>query len=139
MFACFLAPKAFADGMNSPWEAPKETEVMKLPAAPRAKIKYRGKRFVTNPAKLPFLWALKFYQNVISPIDGDKCGMYPTCSGYSVRAINKHGAFIGVMMTVDRLFHEGTEMEIAPLIEKYGYVRFYDPVENNDFWFTAVE
>ena len=39
--------------------------------------------------------AHKFYQKFISPVDGDRCQMYPTCSTYSKNAIKKHGYFIG--------------------------------------------
>lgn len=129
-----FAATSDANGLNSPWEAPKETYFVKQKKSTSSKRSTK-KRYETNPAKIPFLWGLKFYQRVISKMDGDKCGMYPTCSGYSVRAIKKHGAAIGLMMTADRLFHEGTEMERAPLIKKYGVIRYYDPVENNDFWF----
>jgi hypothetical protein len=37
-------------------------------------------------------------------------------------------------MTCDRLFHEADEMEQAPLIWVHDRYRFYDPLENNDFW-----
>ncbi len=122
-----------ADELGSPWEPPRETFFVKLKETGG---KPAGKQSTTSTIKLPFLWGLRFYQKFVSPIDGDKCGMYPTCSGYSARAIRKHGAVLGVMLTVDRMFHEGTEQHRAPLIEKYGVVRYYDPVENNDFWFT---
>ena len=37
-------------------------------------------------------------------------------------------------MTADRLIHEMNEMDLAPLIDGEGGTGFYDPVENNDFW-----
>jgi hypothetical protein len=127
-----------ADDFQPPWEAPKETYLVRL-NQPAEKQKSAEKIYETNPAKLPFLWGLELYRKVISKTDGDKCGMYPTCSGYSRRAIKKHGAAIGLMMTADRLFHEVTEAQRAPLIEKYGVIRYYDPLENNDFWFYNKE
>ena len=74
------------------------------------------------------------FQKYISPVDGDRCPCYPTCSQYSVQAIRKHGALVGIVMTVDRLIHESDEIRRVPVIKVYGSYRYYDPVENNDFW-----
>jgi len=70
----------------------------------------------------------------ISSVDGDRCPMHPTCSAYSFKVIKKHGFFIGVMMTADRLIHEGSEMDYAPLVKVGDRYKFYDPISNNDFW-----
>jgi len=78
--------------------------------------------------------AVQLFQKYISPIDSQRCAMYPTCSAYSLQAIRKHGSLIGVFMTVDRLYHEGDPIEQQHPINKWGYIRFYDPLENNDFW-----
>ena len=78
--------------------------------------------------------AIQLFQKYISPVDGQRCAMYPTCSAYSLRAIRKHGPIIGVFMTADRLFHEGDPIEQQHPINKFGYVRYYDPLKNNDFW-----
>jgi uncharacterized protein YneR len=60
--------------------------------------------------------------------------MYPSYSAYSIQAIQKHGFFIGIMMTADRLIHEVNEMDHVPFVDGRDELRFYDPVENNDFW-----
>ena len=76
-----------------------------------------------------------FYQNVISPVDGDRCPSLPTCSSYSAEAFKKHGFFIGWLMTVDRLIHEGSEeAKVSPIINQDGKWKLLDPVQNNDFW-----
>jgi len=77
---------------------------------------------------------LRFFQIYISPVDGDRCPSYPTCSQYAVEAIHKHGAVAGLVMTFDRLIHEGDEVHLAPQIRVNDSYRYYDPVENNDFW-----
>jgi putative membrane protein insertion efficiency factor len=79
---------------------------------------------------------LRFFQEYISPVDGDRCPCYPTCSQYSVEAIRRHGVWIGLVMTFDRLIHESNEIRQAPLVKVYGSYRYYDPVENNDFWWN---
>ncbi|WP_321372307.1 membrane protein insertion efficiency factor YidD [uncultured Desulfuromusa sp.] len=77
---------------------------------------------------------VQLFQKYISPVDGQRCAMYPTCSAYALQALRKHGPLIGVFMTVDRLYHEGDPIEQLHPINKWGYIRFYDPLENNDFW-----
>ena len=79
-------------------------------------------------------FSVKFFQTFISPVDGDRCAMYPTCSAYSRQVIRKYGAIKGFVMTADRLIHEEDEYRFAPLIKNGWSVRYYDPVENNNFW-----
>lgn len=80
------------------------------------------------------LKGISFFQNYISRVDGDRCPMVPTCSAYAAQAIKKHGFWLGFVMTADRLIHEGSEIQRAPVIRRGDRVGFYDPVENNDFW-----
>jgi len=63
--------------------------------------------------------------------------MYPSCSEYSLLCLKKHGAFVGWVMSCDRLLHEANEMRLAPLIYVNGEARFHDPIENNDFWWHS--
>jgi len=78
--------------------------------------------------------AIGFFKKYISPVDGDRCPCYPTCAQYSLEAIRKHGALVGMVMTFDRLIHESDEIRNAPLIKVYDSYRYLDSVENNDFW-----
>ena len=65
--------------------------------------------------------------------------MYPTGSAYARDAIKKHGALLGLVLTTERLMHEGNEGISAPRIRKYGLWRIYDPVEANDWWWQGVD
>ncbi len=52
------------------------------------------------------------YQLLISPVLGSNCRYLPTCSAYTIEAMEKHGAFKGVWMGIKRVgrchpFHEG--------------------------------
>jgi len=61
--------------------------------------------------------------------------MYPSCSTYSLRSIEKHGPLLGWLMTADRLFRCGRdELERSSWIRVDGEWRCYDPVSHNDFW-----
>ncbi|MDI6753919.1 MAG: membrane protein insertion efficiency factor YidD [Thermodesulfobacteriota bacterium] len=75
-----------------------------------------------------------FFKNYISPVDGDRCPSYPSCSQYALEAVRKHGALVGLVMAFGRLLHESDEIYRAPLIKINDSFRYYDPVENNDFW-----
>ncbi len=96
----------------------------------------------TTESSLParvFDTYLRFFQQVISPVDGARSTMYPTGSAYARQAIKKHGAFLGSLMTLDRLMHEGNEEQVSPRIKKYGLWRVYDPVEANDWWWYGPD
>lgn len=85
------------------------------------------------------LWfTVKGFQETIGAVDGDRCPMSPTCSAYSLQAIEIHGFIIGVLMTVDRLLHEMDEMDLAPILIVHGDTRFSDPVSANDFWWNKA-
>ena len=49
------------------------------------------------------LGMIRFYQIYISPYKGTKCPYFPSCSGYGVEAIKKHGALIGSVLTAWRI------------------------------------
>jgi putative component of membrane protein insertase Oxa1/YidC/SpoIIIJ protein YidD len=67
-------------------------------------------------------------------VNQGRCDMYPTCSQYCILSIHKHGPAIGIMMTADRIIHEGGEQDYVRRIRVGTRYRFYDPVEHNDFW-----
>jgi len=82
---------------------------------------------------------LRFYQQVISEVDGPRSNMYPTGSDYARQVIKKHGVALGIVLTAERLLHEGNERQVSPRIRKYGVWRIYDPVEANDWWWHGAE
>ena len=52
---------------------------------------------------LPLLWLIRAYQLAISPMLGNRCRFYPSCSEYSMEALRHHGLFRGLWLTVRRL------------------------------------
>jgi hypothetical protein len=113
------------DLFHGPWDSPtyralvqKETETSRN----------------TSMSSPFFISLLNFFSKVISPVDGDRCPSYPTCAAYSKEAYQKHGALVGTLMTVDRLFHEADEPRFSPTVEVHGVGRIYDPVSANEFW-----
>jgi len=49
------------------------------------------------------IWFIKFYQTAISPLKGRTCRFYPTCSQYTINAIEKYGCPRGIVMGVLRV------------------------------------
>lgn len=47
--------------------------------------------------------ALRAYRYAISPLLGDNCRFYPSCSEYAVTAIARHGAVKGLWLAMRRL------------------------------------
>ena len=83
---------------------------------------------------------IQFYQEHISGIDGDRCPMYPHCSQYCARAIQKHGFILGWIMSCDRLLRCGRdELVLSPHVRVNGHELTFDPVSANDFWWFSPQ
>ena len=83
---------------------------------------------------------IKFYQKHISGIDGNRCPMYPSCSGYGAHAVRKHGLLLGWIMACDRLLRCGKdEVRLSPHIKINGRELTFDPVSANDFWWFSPQ
>lgn len=50
-----------------------------------------------------FLFIIKVYQLLISPLFSGSCRYIPTCSAYGVEAIKKYGPFKGGWLTLKRI------------------------------------
>jgi len=46
---------------------------------------------------------IKFYQNFISPVFGEHCRFYPSCSEYSYQSFKKYGIIKGLMLSFWRI------------------------------------
>jgi putative membrane protein insertion efficiency factor len=52
----------------------------------------------------PFIFLVRFYQLVLSPLTPASCRYTPTCSQYTLEALNKHGLFKGGWLSIKRIF-----------------------------------
>ncbi len=46
---------------------------------------------------------IRLYQRLISPLSGPHCKYLPTCSHYAVEAIDRYGAFKGLLRALWRI------------------------------------
>jgi len=51
----------------------------------------------------PFIFLIKIYQFLISPIIGKNCRFNPTCSNYALEALKKHGLILGMYYSTIRI------------------------------------
>ncbi|MDA1148905.1 MAG: membrane protein insertion efficiency factor YidD [Bacteroidetes bacterium] len=52
---------------------------------------------------LPFIVLVRLYQALISPLTPASCRFTPTCSSYTIEALQKHGLFKGVWLAIKRI------------------------------------
>jgi putative membrane protein insertion efficiency factor len=69
----------------------------------------------------PFLFLIKVYQTLISPLTPATCRFQPTCSNYSKEALEKHGLLKGGLLSIKRI------SKCHPWGDSG-----YDPVPDND-------
>jgi uncharacterized protein len=58
---------------------------------------------MNNLLAKPLIWIVRLYQWTLSPFIGRQCRFLPTCSVYSIEALQKHGAVRGSYLTIYRL------------------------------------
>ena len=46
---------------------------------------------------------IKIYKFLISPLLGDSCRYFPTCSEYSIESLRVHGLFKGLFLSFKRI------------------------------------
>lgn len=114
---------------EEPWSGPDAPPVIGSPAGKTVRPSVPD-GFVKTGC---YLW-LRAYQTGFSRFSASKCPLQPSCSNYSLEAISKYGGFWGVLMTADRLFHEGSVRHTAPWFRDVDRIRFMDPVADNVIW-----
>ena len=57
------------------------------------------KRWLSKAVILP----IRGYQFFISPLLGPRCRFYPSCSQYAIEALQSHGAFKGLWLSLQRI------------------------------------
>ncbi|MES2757358.1 MAG: membrane protein insertion efficiency factor YidD [Pseudomonadota bacterium] len=69
------------------------------------------------------VWLLRAYQLLLSPMMGQSCRFYPTCSNYAIEAVRTHGAARGAWLSARRVckchpWHDGGVDLVPPVSDK---------------------
>jgi putative membrane protein insertion efficiency factor len=51
----------------------------------------------------PLVWLIRAYQLAISPMLGNRCRFFPSCSEYAMEALEKHGLLRGLWLGMRRV------------------------------------
>lgn len=82
---------------------------------------------VSRALRRLFVLPIRFYQRFISPALPRCCKYYPSCSAYSVRSYEKHGIFMGTLLTAWRLLRcnpwSGGGVDHVPEIVTLSYLK----------------
>src|SRR6056297_1763426 len=91
----------------------------------------------------PLSLAIDFYRGPLDHLDAVRtgsCPMHPSCSEYSLCAIDKHGAWLGWIMACDRMMRCGRDaLERTHAVLVDGERRYRDPLWRNDWWWDAPQ
>ena len=74
--------------------------------------------------KTIFIYLIKIYKLILSPILGPSCRYLPTCSDYFIDCLNEHGIFKGTLKGIKRIFS-------CHPIKFLGGGEGYDPVKKS--------
>lgn len=66
---------------------------------------------------------IRVYQTILSPVIGNHCRFYPSCSSYALEALEKHGFARGLWLSLRRVsrchpWHEGGFDPVPERIDK---------------------
>ncbi|HOJ50732.1 MAG TPA: membrane protein insertion efficiency factor YidD [Spirochaetota bacterium] len=50
-----------------------------------------------------FIIIIKFYQKILSPLLGNNCRFYPTCSNYAIESFSKHNFIKAFLLSIFRI------------------------------------
>lgn len=60
-------------------------------------------RIFSDIGKNIIIFLLKAYKNLLSPLLGNNCRFYPTCSVYTMEAVGKYGVIKGLFKGLYRI------------------------------------
>lgn len=77
---------------------------------------------------------IQFYQRVLSSQDGANCPMRPTCSEFTLQAIQRYGLVQGILIGADRLLRDNPWSHDYPIGSTGNRFFLVDPVEEHVLW-----
>lgn len=88
---------------------------------------------------IPAQWLIAFYRSQIGPAIGQRCSLFPSCSSYTIEALNNHG-LAGMSIFADRAVREPDVVSKGKATLKINnFWKYADPLSDHTFWFTSRE
>jgi len=127
LFLTAVAPAGAGDEFG-PWSAD-----------PRHPVIGEDKHKVDVPRRLsvgPFTMAFGLWSKLLTRIDGPRCAHTPSCAAFAKIALQRHGAFPGLWMALNRVMRgaRSSALRLLPLVRVHDRMLFSDPVDDNAFW-----
>lgn len=97
-----------------------------IPIEAEARAGSPGDRARSHLLGYPLKSALRFFRWGISPVDGHRCPMAPSCSNFASDAIQEFGALRGAMLAADRLHRCGHDLYLYPSVQSGSSVHWVD-------------
>jgi putative membrane protein insertion efficiency factor len=94
--------------------------------------------FIARTPQAMLITLVKGYRLLLSPSLGSGCRFEPTCSAYSLQALQQHGAAAGTYLTLGRLMrcHPWCDGGLDPVADKFSFFPsswfFVDRTVNKD-------
>ena len=85
-----------------------------------------GDNEAVSPGRPLFSLLITVYQEIISPVDGEHCPMYPSCSQYCKESVSEYGLLKGILFSTDRLHRCGHDLKYYPVYYIEGRLLRYD-------------
>lgn len=104
---------------EEPWSVDARHPVLSAPAAKPKPVPLAAR---------PLSALVRLYQKHVSPHDGPRCILTPTCSEYARQALAKRGLLMGAFLAAARLIEEHDRIAHAPVAVVHGHPRGWDPV-----------
>ncbi|MFV0249012.1 MAG: membrane protein insertion efficiency factor YidD [Tenacibaculum sp.] len=61
-------------------------------------------KYIKRVLVFPLILLVRLYQSAVSPLLPASCRYTPSCSQYTIEALEKHGLFYGGWLAVKRIF-----------------------------------
>ncbi len=135
MRAFLIAGLLFSTAAGALPFGPFRTQAAPVTRDARARVRARAHWTSDDPMR----FALAVYEATLSATDGPRCIHRPTCALYGVEAVRRH-PLLGFALTVDRLWRSARSSTLRPLPHLWigKRLRFYDPLDANDFWLRGI-
>jgi putative component of membrane protein insertase Oxa1/YidC/SpoIIIJ protein YidD len=128
LFIIMVFPVLTCEGQNSDKYGLSELEGLFESHPQHGYVFSKNPQHVKNEVDFLMSTGFRFYKTFLSSQDNPSCLFYPSCSEYSINAMQQKGLFLGILYSFDRLSRCHRLMKKDEYIFDESKERFYDPL-----------